>query len=55
STKICFSQPIDITFIQQILDKYNTNRRYQDEQIKEDIHERQPIGKHPVLFRYRLG
>ncbi|CAF1053925.1 unnamed protein product [Rotaria sordida] len=55
STKICFSQPIDITFIQQILDKYNTNRRYQDEQIKEDIHERQSIGKHPVLFRYRLG
>ncbi|CAF0902035.1 unnamed protein product [Rotaria sordida] len=53
--KICFSQPIDITFIQQILDKYNTNRRYQDEQIKEDIHERQSIGKHPVLFRYRLG
>ncbi|CAF0940710.1 unnamed protein product [Rotaria sordida] len=55
STKICFSQPIDITFIQQILDKYNTNRRYQNEQIKEDIHERQSIGKHPVLFRYRLG
>ncbi|CAF3312358.1 unnamed protein product [Rotaria sp. Silwood2] len=55
STKICLSQPINSGFIQQVLDKFNLNRRYQSEQVKEEIHERQPIGKHPVLFRYRLG
>ncbi|CAF3696576.1 unnamed protein product [Rotaria sp. Silwood1] len=55
STKICFSQPISIEFIQQVLDKFHINRRNQNEQMKKEIHERQSIGKHPVLFRYRLG
>ncbi|CAF3604729.1 unnamed protein product [Rotaria sp. Silwood1] len=55
STKICFSQPISIEFIQQFLDKFHINRRNQNEQMKKEIPERQSTGKHPVLFRYRLG
>ncbi|CAF4141562.1 unnamed protein product, partial [Rotaria sp. Silwood1] len=55
STKICFSQPISIEFIQQVLDKFHINRRNQNEQMEKDISERQSTGKHPVLFRYRLG
>jgi hypothetical protein len=52
STKICLSQPISDALIQQVLGKVDTIRRNQD---KEETRGRQPIGKHPVLFRYRLG
>jgi hypothetical protein len=54
STKICLSQPISDVPIQQILDKIDY-RRNQNEQDKEEIRERQPIGKHSIIFRYRLG
>jgi len=52
STKICLSQPISDALIQQVLDKVDRSRRNQD---KEETRGRQTIGKHPVLFRYRLG
>jgi len=55
STKICLSQPISDGFIQQVLDKVDISRLNQDEQDKEETSKRQTIGKHPVLFRYRLG
>ncbi|CAF1480911.1 unnamed protein product [Adineta steineri] len=55
STKICLSQSISDTLIQQVLDKFDTNRRNQDIQEKEEIRTRQQSAKHPVLFRYRLG
>jgi hypothetical protein len=55
STKICLSQPISDEFIQQVLDKVDISRLNQDEQDKEETSKRQTIGKHPVLFRYRLG
>ncbi|CAF1207175.1 unnamed protein product [Adineta steineri] len=54
STKICLSQSISDTLIQQVLDKFDTNRRNQDIQEKEEIRTRQQSAKHPVLFRYRL-
>ena len=47
STMICLSQPINDSFIQQILD--------QNDQENRETRRRQAIGKHPVLFRYRLG
>ncbi len=55
STKICLSQPISDTFIQEIIGQVDRSRRSQGEQEKEETHGRQTIGKHPVLFRYRLG
>jgi hypothetical protein len=55
STKICLSQLISDGFIQQVLDKADISRRNKDEQDKEETSKRQTIGKHPVLFRYRLG
>ena len=51
-TKICLSQSISDTLIQQILDRTFAKRR---DQVTEETRERQSIGKHPVLFRYRLG
>jgi hypothetical protein len=55
STKICLSQPISDVVLQQVLDKFDINRRSQEEQDKEETRGRQSIGKHPILFRYRLG
>ncbi len=55
STKICLSKPISDTFLQEVLGQVDIGRRSQDEQEKEETHGRQTIGKHPVLFRYRLG
>ena len=55
STKICLSQPISDTFLQDILSQVDVSRRSQDEHEKEETHGRQTMGKHPVLFRYRLG
>jgi hypothetical protein len=52
STKICLSQPINDAFIKQIFDEIDISRRNQDEQ---ETRVRQTTGKHPVLFRYRLG
>ncbi|CAF3224672.1 unnamed protein product [Rotaria socialis] len=55
STKICLSKPISTPIIQEFFDKYVANRRNQNEQDREEGHQRQSTGKHPVLFRYRLG
>lgn len=55
STKVCLSKPISTAIVQEILDKFMANRRFQNEQDKEDSHQRPAAGKHPVLFRYRLG
>jgi hypothetical protein len=55
STKICLSKPISDTFLQDILGQVDVSRRSQDEHEKEETHGRQTMGKHPVLFRYRLG
>ena len=52
STKICLSQVVSDALIQQVVDKFDTNRRQQEE---EDARERNSKGKHPLLFRYRLG
>jgi hypothetical protein len=55
STKVCLSQSISDALIQQVLDKFDANRRHQDAQDKEESRGRQSSAKHPVLFRYRLG
>lgn len=55
SNKICLSQSISDALMQQVLDKVEANRRNQDEQDKEEARGKQAVGKHPVLFRYRLG
>jgi hypothetical protein len=55
STKVCLSQTISNTLIQEVLDKFDTNRRQQEEQDKEEARERFSKSKHPLLFRYRLG
>ncbi|UJR22116.1 hypothetical protein I4U23_025180 [Adineta vaga] len=55
STKICLSQSISDSLIQQLLDKIDANRRDQNTQEKEEIFGRQSSSKHPILFRYRLG
>jgi hypothetical protein len=44
STKICSSQAINNALIQQVLDQIDAKRREQHSK-----------GKHPILFRYRLG
>ena len=55
STKICLSQAISDALMQQVLSKFDANRRNLDEQDKEEARGKQVMGKHPVLFRYRLG
>lgn len=55
SNKICFSQSISDGLIQQVFEKAESNRRFQDDQEKEEIRNKQVMAKHPVLFRYRLG
>jgi hypothetical protein len=54
-TKLCLSQAVSDGLIQEVLDKFDTNRRQQEEQEKEEARERHSKGKHPLLFRYRLG
>ena len=54
-TKVCLSQAISNTLIQEVLEKFDANRRQQEEQDKEETRERYSKSKHPLLFRYRLG
>jgi hypothetical protein len=55
STKLCLSEAVNDGSIKEVLDKFYINRRQQEEQYKEEARERHPKGKHPLLFRYRLG
>jgi hypothetical protein len=52
SNKICLSEPITDGLIKEILEKFDSNRRQQEEQ---EARERNSKSKHPLLFRYRLG
>ncbi len=51
ATKICLSEAVTDAFIKDVIDKFDTNRRQQEEAARE----RHFNGKHPLLFRYRLG
>jgi len=50
STKICLSEAVNDGLIKEVLDKFDINPRQQEE-----AQERHSKGKHPLLFRYRLG
>lgn len=51
STKVCFSDTVNEATVKEVLEKLDSNRRQQEEEARE----RQSKGKHPLLFRYRLG
>jgi hypothetical protein len=46
---------ISDALMKEVLDKFDTNRSQQEEQDKEEAQEQYSKGKHPLLFRYRLG
>lgn len=48
-SKICLSEPVNELSMKEIWDKFESHRRQQEAQ------ERHSKGKHPLLFRYRLG
>ncbi|CAF4585773.1 unnamed protein product [Rotaria sp. Silwood2] len=51
-TKICLSQAINNDLIQEMFEKYHTNRSQQD---KDNAREQHLSDKDPFWFRYRLG
>lgn len=51
-SKICLSEPVNEPSMKEIWDKFESHRRQQEEQ---EARERHSKGKHPLLFRYRLG
>jgi hypothetical protein len=55
SNRICLSQSINDALIQSVINKFDANGRNQDRSGKEEVRSKQVMGKHPVLFRYRLG
>ena len=55
ATKICLSEPVTDALIKEVFDKFEANRRQQEEEVAALAREQQSKGKHPLLFRYRLG
>jgi hypothetical protein len=52
SNKICLSNAINDDLFKEILDKFDANRRQQEEQ---ETNEQNFKNKHPFIFRYRFG